>query len=93
MLAHKIRNVANYLPKKEQKECVNQARNIYQAKNKKQAVSIYKEWAGQWEEKRPKAVNCIRKDLNTLLNFLDCPKDHRIKIRTTFYQKKDHSGR
>ena len=40
-------------------ECVEEAKRIYQAKNKKEAVKIYWEWAKKWREKVPKAVNCL----------------------------------
>jgi len=37
----------------------------------------------RWEKLYPKAVNSIAKDLDELLNFMDMPPEHRIKVRTT----------
>lgn len=80
---HKMRNVANYLPKKYQKECISGARKIYLSKNKVEAVRAYKTWANKWIKIKPQAVKCIERELDDLLVFMDCPEKHRIKIRTT----------
>lgn len=79
---HKLRNVANLCPKKHQ-ACVRQARAIYLADNRTQAMAVFKRWKQTWASRCPKAVACLERDLDELLNFLDCPKEHRVKIRTT----------
>jgi transposase-like protein len=81
--AHKLRNVANHIRRRDQKECLKQARQIYLAENRRAAVKAFKDWEGQWSARYPEAINCLGKDLDELLNFLDCPVSHRIKIRTT----------
>lgn len=81
--AHKLRNVANYLRKKNQDACVKEARAIYDAGSRKEAVNAYKKWAERWRSISPKAVNCIEKDLEELLNFYYCPQEIRVKVRTT----------
>ncbi len=81
--AHKLRNVANHIRRKEQKECLKQARKIYLAENRKTAVKAFRDWETQWVDKYPKAISCLKSDLDELLNFLDCPLSHRVKIRTT----------
>ena len=79
---HKLRNVANLCPKKHQ-ACVRQARKIYSAANRSEALEAFKRWKGTWMRTCPKAVACLEKNLDELLNFFDCPKEHRIKVRTT----------
>lgn len=81
--AHKLRNVADRLPRKCQKDCLKEAKGIYEAKNKREAGRIFRDWSYHWKGIAPNAVECIEKDLDELLNFLDCPKDHRKKVRTT----------
>jgi putative transposase len=81
--AHKLRNVANYIRRKDQKECLKQARRVYLANNRKVAVQAFRDWKSKWLEKYPQAINCLEKDLDEMLNFLDCPVAHRVKIRTT----------
>jgi transposase-like protein len=81
--AHKLRNVTNYCKKAYEEELIDQARAIYQASNRLKAVAEFKAWKKTWQKIAPQAVHCLEKDLEELLNFLDCPKSHQIKIRTT----------
>ncbi|MBI5043661.1 MAG: IS256 family transposase [Nitrospirae bacterium] len=81
--AHKLRNVANYLKKKDQEKCINEARVIYSAENRKEAVKAYSKWAKRWGAIYSNAVRCIEKDIEELLNFYYCPSEIRIKVRTT----------
>jgi transposase-like protein len=81
--AHKLRNVANHLPKKLQKACTGQARDIYDADDAGQAIKAFKTWARTWRAIAPKAVECLEADLEDLLRFYECPKTMWIKLRTT----------
>ena len=79
---HKLRNVANHCPKKHH-ACVRQARAIYLAAHRTQALQAFKDWKQTWRTRCPKAVACLEQDLEELLSFFDCPVAHRIKVRTT----------
>jgi putative transposase len=81
--AHKLRNVVKHLPRRLQKSCSNQARDIYDAKDEGEAIKAYKKWARFWRPISVKAVDCLEQDLEDLLNFYKCPKPMWIKIRTT----------
>lgn len=81
--AHKLRNVANKLPRRDQGECIKGAALIYQAENRRQARKRYLEWGSTWGKRHPEAVRCLEKDLDELLSFLDMPAEHRVKVRTT----------
>jgi transposase-like protein len=81
--AHKLRNVTNYLPKKHQKECSGEASLIYNAVNKQEAVNQFRLWNTKWQKIDNDAAHCLKKDINQMLNFFDCPEGHRIKVRTT----------
>jgi transposase-like protein len=80
---HKLRNVANLLRRRQQAECLAGARAIYQAATRREAVSAYWAWARRWRGEAPKAVVCLERDLDELLNVLACPEAHRRKVRTT----------
>ena len=80
---HKLQNVSNYCKKKYQADCIHQARRIYLAKNQTQALKEFKAWKKSWQRSCPKAVHCLEKDLEQMLTFLNCPKSHRIRVRTT----------
>jgi transposase-like protein len=81
--AHKLRNVANYIRRKDQTDCLSGAKKIYSAGNKREAAEVFNIWKETWGKSYPEAVQCLEKNLDELLNFLDCPPDHRVKIRTT----------
>jgi putative transposase len=72
-----------YLPKRYQEECNNEVSSIYKAKSKQEALAIFKAWRRRWIKVCPKAVKCLERDIDNLLNFFDCPKRHWKRIRTT----------
>lgn len=81
--AHKLRNVTKYLPRKFQKLCTNQARDIYNAKSYTEAIKAYRYWVKLWKPISSKAVNCLNQDIEELLEFFNCPQYMWVKLRTT----------
>ena len=59
------------------------ARAIYQSQTRRAAVHAYWAWAKRWRPEAPKAVACLERDLEALLNFLACPPQHQRMVRTT----------
>jgi putative transposase len=80
--AHKLRNIADKVPKKEG-SCVAQAAAIYRAPNRRRAERAFRRWAGRWRKRRPRAVACVQGDLEELLSFFSVPASHWKKVRTT----------
>lgn len=81
--AHKLRNVSDKLRKRDQEQCIKEARAIYSASTRSEAVKEYASWAKKWKPISPAAVKCLEKDIEELLNFYTCPEEMRIKLRTT----------
>jgi len=80
--AHKLRNLANKL-KVSQRACLPEAKLVYQAPHRTEAVQRFRAWKGRWQAAAPKAVACLEKDLEELLAFFDCPAAHWKRLRTT----------
>lgn len=81
---HKLWNIASACKRKRHAEaCSDDAKLIYLAQTKTEATNRFRHWAKTWQEKEPKAVNCLKKDLPEMLAFLDCPKEYWRKIRTS----------
>ena len=80
--AHKLRNLENKL-KASQRACLEEARLIYQAEHRTEAIRRFRQWKYRWQRTAPKAVTCLEVDLVELLAFLDCPKAHWKALRTT----------
>ena len=36
-------------------------------------MKVFKIWQERWWKDYPEAIKCLEKDLDELLNFLDCP--------------------
>jgi putative transposase len=80
--AHKLRNLENKL-KASQQPCLEEAKLIYQAANRSEAIRLFRAWKRRWQRQAPKAVACLERDLEELLAFFDCPKVHWKRLRTT----------
>ena len=81
--AHKLRNVAAKLRRSNQAECLLQVKKVYLAETRREATKMFREWAKQWRDVEPKAVKCLELDMDEMLPFLECPRPHWRKIRTT----------
>ena len=80
--AHKLRNLENKL-KASQRPCLEEAKLIYQADHRTQALQRFRQWRHRWQARAPKAVACLEADLEELLAFFACPKAHWKRLRTT----------
>jgi putative transposase len=81
--AHKLRNVANCCRKRNEKELIAQARLIYLAKTRRDAIAAFKRLRARWLELEPNAIATLEKDLEELLSMFYIPEEHRKMMRTT----------
>jgi len=79
---HKLRNLSNRL-KAFQQHCVAEARDIYEAAHRQEALQRFRRWKARWNKEAPEAVRCLEADLEALLEFFDCPRPLWKKLRTT----------
>ena len=80
--AHKLRNLENQL-KASQRSCLDEAKLIYQAPHRTEAIRRFRHWKARWQREAPQAVACLEQDLEELLACFDCPAAHRKRLRTT----------
>lgn len=81
--AHKLRNVANHVPRRLQKACMVEAAAIYRASSRTDATKLYRAWARNWRSRVPDAVACLEASIEDLLPVFDCPKNLQVSLRTT----------
>lgn len=82
--AHKIRNILDKVPKKKQHAVKRGLQKIYGARTLTEAQTYAKRWARSWIDLYPKAVKCLRDDLEDLLTcFQFADLDFRKATRTT----------
>ncbi|MCL4309874.1 MAG: IS256 family transposase [Actinomycetota bacterium] len=80
---HKIANVLNYLPKHTQPKAKEAIHEIWMAETKDDAVKAFDLFIETYQDKYPKAAECLVKDRTQLLAFYDFPAVHWQHIRTT----------
>lgn len=80
---HKTANILDKMPKKIQDKAKTAIHQIYQAETKAEAQEALKDFYKTYEDKYPRAVDCLRKVEEKLLTFYDFPAAHWRHIRTT----------
>lgn len=80
---HKTANVLNALPKSQQPKAKSSLQNIWLAATKQDAETAFDSFVATYQDKYPKAADCLSKDRATLLSFYDFPARHWQHIRTT----------
>lgn len=80
---HKTANVLNKMPKKLQPKAKADLHDIWMAETKEDANQAFDGMLARFENKYPKAMECLAKDRKELLTFYDFPAEHWVHIRTT----------
>ena len=80
---HKIANVLDKLPKRLQPAAKSQLHGMMNAARKTDADIGKKEFADDFKDKYPKAVECLEKDWDELVTFFNFPAAHWLHLRTT----------
>jgi len=81
--AHKVRNVLDKVKKADWEAVKRALAAISHAENRSGAIRAFWAFAQRYRSLYPKAVACVETDLDDLLAFLDCPKEHWSRLRTT----------
>jgi transposase-like protein len=79
-IAHRMRNVAVKLRRHNQKPAMDEARLIFGAPNKKEALRRFKAWRSKWIVEEERAVPCLEKGLYNCLHYYDFPEEMWKKI-------------
>lgn len=80
---HKTANVLNKLPKSLQSKAKRTLQEIWMAETKKDALVAFDAFIETYGVKYDKAVECLKRDRDTLLAFYEFPAEHWKHLRTT----------
>jgi putative transposase len=80
---HKIANILDKLPQRLQPRAKSHLHEIMRAPDKATALEEITRFQEEYQDKYPKAVDCLTKDQDTLFTFMDYPAAHWIHLRTT----------
>jgi transposase-like protein len=81
--AHKARNITDKVKKIDRDRVKRDIRLIYHSTTIRQARGAARRFADRWQHRYPKAVDCLRYDLDELLQFLKLDTDWHQRARTT----------
>jgi transposase-like protein len=71
------------MPKAIQSKAKSMIQDMYMADTEENAMKAYNHFLDVYEDKYPKAVECLKKDKQALFTFYTFPAVHWIHIRTT----------
>ncbi len=80
---HKMRNVLDRLPKREQAEAKDLLRKVVYAETKDEAIRARQTFAKRYRQWYPKAVDVLDDDFERMVTFYDFPEAHWKHLRTT----------
>ena len=80
---HKTANILDKMPKSIQSKAKSIIHDMYMADTGENAWKAYNHFLDAYEDKYPKAVECLKKDKDDLFTFYTFPAVHWIHIRTT----------
>jgi transposase-like protein len=80
---HKVCNVLDKLPKGSRAQAKSKLQDIWMAESKDKAIDAINLFASMYKDKYPKAVECLLKDQDEMLEFYNFPAIHWLHIRTT----------
>lgn len=88
-IVHKLRNVASKLKRVHLKPCMAEAKDIFNAPSRREAIKRFKGWKEKWQLEEERAVRCMEKDLYHCLHYYSFPRELWKKIRTTNLLERD----
>jgi transposase-like protein len=81
--AHKLRNILSKLPRGVQAEIKKQIHAVFYAKDYGTGVQKGRSLIEAYEDRYPRAMECLAKSLEECLTCLKLPEAHRRRVRTT----------
>jgi len=80
---HKTANVLDKLSQRVRPDAKRLLHEMYLAPTKKDALAAYDRFLVLYQDKYPKACECLRKDRDVMFTFYDFPAAHWVHLRTT----------
>ena len=84
---HKITNVLDDLPKKEQAKASELLKEMPYAETKKRCEKLRDEFVFRYKRTEPKAVATLLRDWERMVTFYSYPKEHWLHLRTSWSRR------
>jgi transposase-like protein len=82
-VVHFERNVLGEVPAHAQAEVAGDLKEIFAVSRRETAEALAQEFTNRWRKKFPKAVAVFERGIEEALVYLDFPREHHRRIRTT----------
>lgn len=82
-IAHKLRNVVVKLKRAQRESCMGEAKRIFGAPSRTEAIRRFRAWRATWLDEAEAAVRCLEKDLFHCFHYFSFPQELWRTIRTT----------
>lgn len=82
-IAHKLRNVVVKLKRYQREACMGEAKLIFGAPSRTEAIRRFRAWRTKWLDEAEGAVRCLEKDLFHCFHYYRFPQHLWKTIRTT----------
>ena len=80
---HKTANVLDKLSQRVRLDAKSLLHEMYLAPAREDALAAYDRFLGRYQDKYPKACECLRQDRDEMFAFYDFPAAHWVHLRTT----------
>ncbi len=80
---HFLRNVLDFLPRKNNNTCLQELRAIYDQMSLKEALNHKEEWVRKWRGKYAKLCDWIEEQIGETLTYYSLPDQHHKLVRST----------
>jgi transposase-like protein len=80
---HKMRNILGKLPRGVQSEIKKQVRRVFEAKDYEEGLRRGRKLIEQYQDRYPRAMECLDKSLEECITCLKLPEGHRRRVRTS----------
>lgn len=80
---HFLRNALDYLPRKGDKDCLQELRWIYERRNLIEAQEDLRAWLKKWSTKYPKLCSWAEENIGETLSFYRLPVAHHKHMKST----------
>ena len=81
--AHKVRNLLEYVPRRDWKKIAAELKQIHCAPNHDQAQKSARRFARKWHKIYPRAVRCLQEGNENLFHFMKLPRELWPQTKTT----------
>jgi transposase-like protein len=82
-IAHKLRNVVVKLKRAQREACMGEAKLIFGAPSRTEAIRRFRAWRSKWLDEAEAAGRCLEKDLFHCFHYFSFPQGLWRTIRTT----------